>query len=361
LRADRRTTAALGDRGVAVAEPASELTWHIDDQGVAEVVQRRGDVFYRVEPGGPFVVHTPAGDIRVTGTCFRIEVEDMNTNHKLVLSGLAGAAVATTVLLTVYEGHVVAETRAAKTELAAGTRATLRGDSTTVAGALGTPGDEVASREQLLARTREQQAQLLALRARLARLEPTAAPAGSDDTADSSRPWYDPGPEQLAAWVATCHVRADAPDLEHGMPSPGSGVTPDEIAGFNAAMAETTQHWHDLVRSLYLETTGDTAGADTLSLESMRHEIEDKSAPGEHNVLLQRLARERAGLDPPPADLSKASAIERLTRASLALGNQTEAALAQRLGAERARAIRGDGWGSRTELSGCPSGGDGAK
>src|SRR5262245_29991743 len=142
LRAARRTTAALGDRGVVVAEQASELTWRIDDRGAADIVQRRGEVFYRVEPGGPFVVHTPAGDIRVTGTCFRIEVEDMNTNKKLVLSGLAGAAVASTVLLTVYEGHVIAETRSAKTELAAGTRATLHGDSTTVAStALGTVAD----------------------------------------------------------------------------------------------------------------------------------------------------------------------------------------------------------------------------
>lgn len=360
LRAERRATAVLGDRGVAVVEPASDLSWRIDDRGAAEVVQRRGDVFYRVEPGGPFVVHTPAGDVRVTGTCFRVEVEDMNTNHKLVLSGLAGAAVASAVLLTVYEGHVIAETRSAKTELAAGTRATLRGDSTTVASAtLGTAADDSASREQLLARTREQQAQLIALRARLARLEPTAAPAATEDAADSGRPWYDPSPEQLAAWVASCTVRADVPDFEHGAPTPPSGATADEVDGFNAAMADTARRWHDLVRSLYLETTGDTAGADTLSFDSMHREIQEKSPPGEYNALLQRLSRERAGLDRAPADLSKASPLERLIRAHLALGDQTEAALARRLGPDRARAIRGDGWSWRSELGGCPSAGGG--
>jgi hypothetical protein len=170
-----------------------------------------------------------------------------------------------------------------------------------------------------------------------------------------------PQPAQLAAWVATCHVRADAPDFEHGEPTPGSDVTHDEIDGFNAAMAETAQRWQDLVHSLYLETTGDTAGADTLSIAAMRREIDEKIPPSEHNVLLQRLSRERAGLDRPPADLSKASPLERLTRAYLALGDQTEAALARRLGADRARAIRGDSWGSCTELSGCPSAGDEAK
>ena len=108
------------------------------------------------------------------------------------------------------------------------------------------------------------------------------------------------------------------------------------------------------MRSLYIEVTGDTAGAETLSSEAMRREIEDKSPPGEHNLILQRVAQERAGLATPPADLSKTSALERLMRASFQLGDQSEAALAQRLGAERAHAIRGDGWGARWELGGCP-------
>ncbi len=70
--------------------------------------------------------------------------------------------------------------------------------------------------------------------------------------------------------------------------------------------------------------------------------------------MLQRLANERAGLAPPPAELSKTSPAERLMRAYVQLGDQTEAALAKRLGPERAAAIRGDGWGSRSDWSGCP-------
>jgi hypothetical protein len=122
-------------------------------------------------------------------------------------------------------------------------------------------------------------------------------------------------------------------------------------------MAETGQHWHDLVRSLYIEATGDTAGVESLSIESMHHEIEEKSPPGESNVLLQRLSRERAGLDRPPADLSKVSPFERLMRAYMSIGDQTETALARRIGPDRAKKIRGDGWGSRTEMDGCPSAG----
>lgn len=186
-------------------------------------------------------------------------------------------------------------------------------------------------------------------------------PSATTDEADApepGRPWHDPSPEKLASWVATCHIRSDAPDLEQFTPSSepdqSRGVEPGELAGYNATMSDMARRWRDLVRSLYIEATGDTAGADTLSVPAMRREIEDKSPPGEHNRLLQRLSRERAGLDAPPADLAGASTLERMTRAYVQLGDQTEAALARRLGADRARAIRGEGWQSRSDSSGCP-------
>jgi len=367
LVAAQRTTALLGTRGTVVAEPASELIWRVADDGAADITQRTGNVFYRVERGGPFIVHTPAGDVRVTGTCFRIEVEPMTPSTKLVLAGLAGAAVASTVLLTVYEGHVIAETRSARTELAAGSQATLTGPdgATVVAGTLATSTDDSrATREQLLVRTRAQQAQLNQLRARVALLEQTARDAAASgapaagDIPEPGRPWHDPSPEKLAAWVADCHVRSDAPDLDRFSPltepSKTLGIAAGELTDYNAAMTEMNKQWKDVVRGLYLEATGDTAAADTLSIAAMRREIEDKNPPGEHNLILQRVAQERAGLAPPPADLSKTSTLERLMRASFQLGDQTEAALAKRLGADRAQAIRGDGWGSRSELSGCP-------
>jgi hypothetical protein len=119
-------------------------------------------------------------------------------------------------------------------------------------------------------------------------------------------------------------------------------------------MAEMAKQWRDTVRALYLEATGDAAGADTLSTEAMRHEIEEKSSREELSHILERIAAERAGLATPPADLSKTSPVERLMRAYLALGDQSEAALAKRVGADRANAIRGDAWDSRSDMSGCP-------
>ncbi len=365
LTASRRTTERLGDRGLVVAEPASELVWRVDEGGAAEVVQRTGNVFYRVERGGAFVVHTPAGDVRVTGTCFRIEVTDMKTNLKLGLAGLAGAALASTVLITVYEGRVIAETHAARTELSAGTRATLGGPdgSTLVSDAVSSVtssslalDDAQATREQLIVRARLQAAELTQLRARLARLEGTAPAGPGGGAGDAGRPWRDPSPEQLAAWVADCHIRADEPSLEHFEPleDGDTRVEPGEHEGYNAAMTEMATQWKALVRRLYIETTGDSVGAESLSTEAMRREVEDKSPPDEQSLVIQRIARERAGLAAPPVDVDKTSAVERMMRAYLALGDQAEAAIARRLGAARARALRGDGWGSRMELSGCP-------
>lgn len=358
----QRTTEALGDRGLVVAEPATALVWRVDDHGAANVVQHTGNVFYRVERGEPFVVHTPAGDVRVTGTCFRIEVTPMNTNHKLVLAGIAGAAIASSVLVTVYEGHVIAETRTARTELPAGTQATLGADSnSTIAagGALAMPIDDAhATREQLVLRARQQEAQLIVLRARLTALEKPPVGSGAVDVAEPGRLWHDPSPEKLAEWVATCHVRLDEPSLEKFSPLTEAdnrhGIEPGEVDGYNAAMSEMARQWKDLVRRLYVETTGDIAGADTLSIEAMFHEIEDKNPGEEHSLILQRLSQERAGLAAPPGDLSKTSSLERLLRTYVQLGDQSEAALARHVGAERAHAIRGDGWGSRYELGGCP-------
>jgi hypothetical protein len=369
LVARERTTAVLGDRGIAVAEPAAELAWHIDDHGVAELVQSTGNVFYRVERGEAFVVHTPAGDVRVTGTCFRVEVTPMTSNQKLLLAGLVGAALATTVLVTVYEGHVVAETRSARTELAPGASATLGGDAsgTILAGAtLATPSDDAhATREQLLARARQQEIQLITLRTRLAQLERTAGATGAEahDGPEPGRMWHDPSPDRLAAWVADCHIRSDEPSLDRFSllkeADTERGIQASEVDGYNAAMGDMAKQWKDLVRGLYVETTGDAAGADTLSVEAMRREIEDKSPRGEAELLRQRLAQERAGLAAPPADPSKTSPFERLLRAFMQLGDQSEAALAKHLGAERAHAIRGEGWGSRSDSSGCPSTGSG--
>lgn len=372
LAATTRTETRLGGRAVAVAETAAQLTWDIAADGAARIEQPLGEVFYRVDRGGTFAVHTPAGVVHVTGTCFRIEVLPMNKQHVLT-SAAIGAALATAVVITVYEGRVIADSHGARTELGAGQRATLRGGGVEVesgapiAGGAGGAGrsaaapgsladDAVASRGELLARAGEQRIEIGKLRSRVAELEAARAEATG---AEPGRAWHDPSPERLQQWVRECRIRYDEPGFDRftALPPSSSGhgaIRASEIPGYNAAVLEVQSAWRAQLRQLYIEATGDTAGADSLSIDAMRGEIEEKSPRGESNYVLQAVARERAGLAAAPADLAKLSPQERMIRAQIELGDQTEAALAKRIGPERAKALRGDAWSSRSERSGCP-------
>ena len=70
--AQDRIEVSIGGRAKAVLEPGAQVKWNGDD-----VEQAAGDVFYRVEPGAKFRVHTPAGDVEVKGTCFAVKVKDI--------------------------------------------------------------------------------------------------------------------------------------------------------------------------------------------------------------------------------------------------------------------------------------------
>jgi hypothetical protein len=287
----------------------------------------------------------------------------MNKASQMILAGAVGAAVATGVVITVYEGRVVADTRGAHTELLPGTRTVLHPQGhTLVASANATHPDPVtrppepaldvehATRDQLVARVSEQEQELAKLRARGG-----VVLSGLDSKFADGRPWFDPSADTLKAWAAECRVRSDEPDFDH-QPSVGDprGITADEMPEYQAAVADVQAQYHALVRTLYIQATGDTAGADTLSLDAMRHEINDKAAPGAAQAVMQRVAQERAGLATPPADTSHEPPVEQLIRAQLGLGDATQAAIAKRLGPDRAAAIRGDAWSRHREFAGCP-------
>jgi ferric-dicitrate binding protein FerR (iron transport regulator) len=53
----------IGDRAVAVLEPGAKVHWKGN-----VVEQSQGSVFYRVERGDNFRVHTDAGEVQVLGT-----------------------------------------------------------------------------------------------------------------------------------------------------------------------------------------------------------------------------------------------------------------------------------------------------
>src|SRR5579859_784649 len=132
--AAERREVRVGSRALAVLEPGARVRW---DGDVVE--QSRGDVFWRVEPGARFVVHTPAADVTVKGTCFRVNVQggdggepaaaaaepskDGQMNGKDVKAGAVGAVIAATALVGVYEGKVAVSRAGQSVDLVAGQQA----------------------------------------------------------------------------------------------------------------------------------------------------------------------------------------------------------------------------------------------
>jgi hypothetical protein len=373
LAAERRTTVELGARGVAVAEAGAALSWTVDGGG-ARLSQAAGEVFFRVEPGGPFTVETPAGQITVTGTCFHVEVEAM----KAPVQGIVGAAIGAAVIVTVYEGSVLfADRSGGQTRAAAGERIVASGaggagavarldgdvDGDRPSEAVAAPPADI-SRDELLLRDKVQRAEIAALRGKLVTLE-----RGGDGgrlarrgDRDDGRPWFDPPAEELGSFVADCKVQLDLPPVMESTPRPVGpelvaelGLEPGEVATFDQAVARLHERFSRALRALYVEVTGDPTGADTLSPDAIASELRDKSPDGEDTRVRRQIARERAGLARPPAELSQRSAYERYFRLLAGLGDELERDLGAALGGPRARAIRaaGGGWPMRMQMAGC--------
>jgi ferric-dicitrate binding protein FerR (iron transport regulator) len=373
LTADSRQTVELGSRGVAVAEPASTLSWAVEGMSSARVEQKSGNVFYRVDPGGSFEVTTPRGVVTVTGTCFRVEVLEMKKDK---FKGAAvGAALAATVVVTVYEGGVLFADKGdggKKVELAAGDRLIVDRDGARVRPNAGEDSDAVAdsalappapdvTRDQLLARDEQQRKQIATLRKQLDARR--AEPGGRDASEPDGRPWFDPSEQTLAKFAEECRVRYDLPPFDIGgdeLPLSrevleGMSFSDAELASMKKAYSAIRDSLTLEVRELYIEATGDTEGAGSLSMSAMGQELQHKSHKGESAMIHQRIARERAGQLNPPADVSKRSPLERYYRLLGGAGDAMEDALAQVIGKDRARELRTEqgGWGARMEFGGC--------
>ena len=79
--AQQRQQVALGDRGVLVVEKGAHVSADVGLLGDVVVEQTAGRVLHRVAPGGSYRVHTPAGDVEVTGTVFVVDVASTPTQE----------------------------------------------------------------------------------------------------------------------------------------------------------------------------------------------------------------------------------------------------------------------------------------
>ncbi|MGE0790052.1 MAG: FecR domain-containing protein [Sandaracinaceae bacterium] len=384
LVAAERTEARLGSRGVAVAEPGARLSWTVDAD-TAEIEQPAGNVFFRAEPSERFVVRTPAGEVRVRGTCFRVEVVDMSVNPQLFVGAAAGALLASGVLVTVYEGEVEVENPHGSLSVSAGERAAMEPSaaprrSDEPAGPAADPrasrGERVREVEAL-DDSRIDEMDPATLRARLRELSARGAEQAHEidrlhgllDDANLNADvrtghFFPASQDELRQWAEACQLRVDQP--------PVMGIEPGRVGrhaqtlGLSDAESRAVQDAIDRVhesltadlRALYIEATGDAAGAAHLSPDAMLAEIQDKASENERtSLLMNRIARERGGLEAGPSADAEQSTAERALRRYVRVGDEFQELLAGSLGPERAYELRAadGGWPwAHSIFSGCP-------
>lgn len=119
LVANARETHRLGDSSSVVVEPGTELRFEVVaalGPDTIDVIQSAGSAFYRVEPGNHLAVTTPAGTVRVHGTCFRVDVTPEPKEPAMLsaaqpfprtlVAGAAGALIGAALAVVVFEGRV---------------------------------------------------------------------------------------------------------------------------------------------------------------------------------------------------------------------------------------------------------------
>jgi hypothetical protein len=364
-RPSAKETIRIGSRAVLVAEAGADLRWRPGPEGAVLVEQSAGAVFYRVNAGS-FLVETPHGLVRVQGTCFRVEVIDMKRFDRPNLSGAAlGAALSAAVVVSVYEGRVLlakgsdevslgpgesgqitAGSRPERRSPGAGGEASPRGERA----ALGRPSiPRFEETEALRARIAEQEKELAELRV----TAPLARKVG-----ESKERYLEPDQAELLDRAQRCEVAYDSPPMNgfDGKAAQSMGLAESERETLNAVVKDLKSQVIADMRKLYVEMSGDPTIADRLSLVSMESEIFSRAPEGARVRARQQLAREKAGLASPPADLAQTPVAERTLRLMMTIGDRYEQKLAERLGPERTRALRAkqDGWPGKTIFSGCP-------
>jgi hypothetical protein len=400
LSATRIETVALGDRGTAVAQPGANLAWSVDSDGAARIDQTSGRVFYRVDDGKRFDVVTPVGTVTVTGTCFEVDLEPSSMKNSSVRAGALGAALASALVVTVYEGGVVLANEHGSVDVDAGQAARVADTSAPVrfdpddpdrrsAGALAMAdkpsskpgelaGDPLAhinrqardierireEKDAQAARIRELEQQVVDLGGSVDPKTPEGKKARAKECAGQSRggscPFLEPDQETLLEMAKCATVKIDSIGFvsDPEPPPPGRianrlGITdPEESKKLDAAAIAQYDDYNEKMRAMYLELGGTEEAADGASGATLQSFIFDQLDGSLLGDVQRQIAEERAGLREPPTDVASLPIEQRVARLMAEDGNDFERLVADQLGAERARELRrkADGWPGSTSV-----------
>jgi ferric-dicitrate binding protein FerR (iron transport regulator) len=366
VSAKQRTELAIaGGRALAVLEPGAHVAWKGED-----VTQESGDVFYRVEPGGRFVVKTPAGDVAVLGTCFRVRVgaEKGGTAVKKRNVALAAGAATLSVLaiVTVYEGKVQISKANEKLPLAAGESGSLG-----KGGAKRLDPAELDRTEQALAEAQRKptlerandalasdisnldrklhglekeksklQKELEDARTELARRTDAAAPRDRNDFDLDQSDWQELAKDGTIKYRVPC--------LRPGgwKPAPESldelGLSPDDAATIQTAYQHAYDRVWKTIRPLCAKAIGNADVVDTLGPDTCTHVVVDAAGKQDRDAVreaMREVAESRAGLLAQPTAGSAEHPVFQLFWALTGEMPEFEAELAQSFGPEEAKRL----------------------
>jgi hypothetical protein len=350
---DARREVAMGGRAVLVLEQGAHVAWHGD-----QVAQDAGDVFYRVERGERFVVRTPAGDVIVTGTCFRVSVTGEVDPPEPPVAG-AGAASAVAVV-GVYEGKVTATRGDASVDLAAGEGARLDRGGIEKSPLMLASGDAPAREDPLLAANQSLALAMKGYKDRISAIEveksrlelglasarEKLATAGTDVSGARSRGEFELSREDWAGLAKDGIVKYQIPCTRTWTPSPewlnGLGLSPDDASALKAAYRRSNQRVWSLVKPACAQAIGGVDLAERLGLNTCVHMMVVLATEKDAVALdeaMRRIGEVRAGQRPMPRPSEMANSVEGVLLAMTGEMIDFEADLAQSLGPDAAHRV----------------------
>lgn len=356
-----RIEVPLGRRAIAVLEPGANVRWNGDD-----VVQSQGDVFYRVEPGARFTVHTPAGDVEVKGTCFSVKVREMNKRDLKI--GAASTALSALAFVAVYEGSVSVSHASERVTLTAGQTAQTTADGVkktngespaeienALASASGDDDPQVRANQNLVRQIGEYRHRLDSLSNEKTDLETKlkkseeALSAAKDGAPAKVKEDFDVTADDWKELAKTGSIKYQNPCIDTKEPWKPSkdrlnklGLAPDDGPTLTSAYQRSSDHLWSIIKPLCAAAVGsaDVAtriGPDTCIRVVM--DTEKERDPAGFAASRRLVGRIRSGEEPMPAPNAKLSPTAELMLAMTGASKALEDDLGQSFGPEEAHRL----------------------
>jgi ferric-dicitrate binding protein FerR (iron transport regulator) len=371
-----RVEVSMGTRARAVLEPGAQVKWDGDD-----VVQDRGDVFYRVEPGARFRVHTPVGDVEVKGTCFAVKIrsgsardgqsgkiEDTDMKMRDVKSGVVGAGLTAFAFVAVYEGKVAVSHASEHVDVGAGEGAQLGAGGVIKNAALGA-GEKsfdakaaanaaadaplAQANENLVSQVNEYRSRLETIAAQKIELEQQLKKTeeklakSADGAAPRSRNEYDLSRDDWAELAKEGRVNYRMPCLESSTLDQSHldklGLSPQDVPAIKDAYQQSSDRLWKELRPMCATALGvSNEIADKIGAEQCPHLIYEAAKKADPEAAAEahtQAAEVRAGLRPEPGPNDKVNPVLKLFLLLTGANKSYEGELAKSFGPDEAHRL----------------------